>query len=187
MFERHSLEVLPSDPTAGIPSNSASVSASGAPTNQPTIDSSSLLTPGAAPAEAVPQGSVEALKKYVAHEMEEHDARVGAHSLAPEAGSLSSCTSAAAEEEERGFQTRVTAAFEQLLLRAGRSDVALWLQYARFLLRASQSSAVNFAGSTLVGSLTERYSGLYWRALKALDAPLVQTFVEQYTLLRLKR
>ena len=162
------------------------MSANGAPTNQPTIDSSSLLPPGAAPAEAVPQGSLEALRQYVAREMEEHDARVGAHSLAVDAGSLSSCSRSAAAEEEREFQTRVTAAFEQLLLRAGRSDVALWLQYARFLLRASKSSALNFAGSSLVGSLTERYSGLYWRALKTLDAPLVQTFVDQYTLLRLK-
>lgn len=130
---------------------------------------------------SAPPGSVEALRKYVAHELEEHEARVSALS------SGESSSAATAADEEREFQTRMTAAFEQLLLRAGSSDVSLWLQYARFLLRSSQSPAVKVDRSPGVGtSLAERYSALYWRALKALDAPLVQTFVEQYTLLRLK-
>lgn len=178
MFDRHHILVLLSDPGTNTSSTSASVFASGAHTGQ-LLDSSSIHPPIETSA---PQGSVEALKNFVAREIEEHDTRVSTRSLSTEATSL-------AADEEREFQTRVTAAFEQLLLRAGSSDVSLWLQYARFLLRFAQYSAVisPSSSSSGVSSLTERYSSLYWRALKALDASLVQSFVEQYTLLRLKQ
>ncbi|KAI0239823.1 hypothetical protein LSAT2_009429 [Lamellibrachia satsuma] len=66
---------------------------------------------------------------------------------------------------------RLRRAYEDALGEYGSSDTDLWLDYIRLETRHKNGSPEN-AGN------------IHWRALKALDEELVQTFVSEYTLMQ---